>query len=43
MTENKQKKETCATCTYNKKWFCNIAGDFVKREGHCSEYAKKQK
>jgi hypothetical protein len=41
MVDDKKKKETCANCTYNKNWFCIIAGTYVKREGHCSEHEKK--
>ena len=27
---------------YRKDWYCPVAGDRVKREGHCSEYEKSE-
>ena len=30
-------------CVYNKKWFCCIVIDHVKRGGHCSEYEERKK
>ena len=31
-----------AGCAYRKDWYCPVAGDRVKREGHCSEYEKSE-
>ena len=33
---------TCTSCAYRKGWYCPVAGDRVKREGHCSEYEKSE-
>ena len=38
-----QKPDTVATYVrYRKDWYCPVAGDRVKREGHCSEYEKSE-
>ena len=34
--------ESCTSCAYRKDWYCPVAGDRVKREGHCSEYEKSE-
>ena len=38
-----KRKEACENCVYNKKWFCCIVIDHVKRGGHCSEYEERKK
>lgn len=37
MRETKTAEENCG------KWFCYVAGDYVKREGHCSEHERQRK
>ncbi len=40
--ENKKEPESCGSCVYRNGWYCPVAGDRVKREGHCSEYEKSE-
>lgn len=36
-------EENCGNCSYREGWFCYVAGDYVKREGHCSEHERQRK
>ncbi|MBS5088959.1 MAG: hypothetical protein KHZ36_14470 [Clostridiaceae bacterium] len=40
--ETKKEPESCGNCVYRNGWYCPVAGDRVKREGHCSEYEKRE-
>ena len=40
--KEKREQESCTSCAYRKDWYCPVAGDRVKREGHCSEYEKSE-
>ena len=42
MEKEKREQESCTSCAYRKDWYCPVAGDRVKREGHCSEYEKSK-
>ena len=42
MEKEKREQESCTSCAYRKDWYCPVAGDRVKREGHCSEYEKSE-
>ena len=42
MEKEKREPESCTSCAYRKGWYCPVAGDRVKREGHCSEYEKSK-
>ena len=42
MEKEKREQESCTSCAYRKDWYCPVAGDHVKREGHCSEYEKSE-
>ena len=42
MEKEKREPESCTSCAYRKDWYCPVAGDRVKREGHCSEYEKSK-
>ena len=36
--ELEEEQESCISCAYWNGWNCSVAGDRVKRDGHCSEY-----
>lgn len=37
---NVGEKENCGNCAYCKKWYCDVMGDYVAREQHCSEWSR---
>lgn len=39
----KTAEENCGNCSCREGWFCYVAGDYVKREGHCSEHERQRK
>lgn len=39
----KTAEKNCGNCSYREGWFCYVAGDYVKREGHCSEHERQRK
>lgn len=43
MRETKTAEENCGNCSCREGWFCYVAGDYVKREGHCSEHERQRK